>query len=833
MPPFSASAPVMTRTHTPQVRVGEVDLTLDQALDWAQALQCEGKLTEAAALYQHILQAVPQCAVAWDWFGMIACRRGESETAVACLERAIALEPEEALHYDRLGLIFSVMGGQDSRLLERAVACHQQAIRLQPDFIDAHYNLAGVLRALNRLEAAVVHYRETLRCSPGFATAHYELGNLLWSLGRLAEAEDCYRQTLALEPTHADAANHLGAIAWAQHRVEEAFSWYGMALALRPDCTEARYNLGIAWAEQANDIAAAECFQQVLEVDPLFAPAHYQMSRLQHRRGQLQEALDSHQQAVALRPTDAQWLNEYGLLLSELDRLDPAVTAYRQALALQPAAAGLHSNLGMALEKQGQFSAAMACYRQALTLDAGLVAAHSNLGMVLAKLGRADEADVCFRQALDLQPDSVNIYNNWVFNASYLPDQDLAHILARHQAFTERFETPLAANRQPCANSPDPQRRLRIGYVSADFRHHAVSQFLESVLSAQDHQNFEWFAYLNQQQGDSQTRRLLSLFDHWRTVWASSDEQLAALIRDDAIDILVDLSGHTQGNRLLVFARKPAPVQVAWLGYFATTGLTTLDYILADRWVIPPEEDAFYTERSYRLPDSCLCFTPPEFDLPVAPTPAQRQGFITFGSFNNLAKLNDAVMACWTAILHALPGSRLLLKTAVLGDAEVRAALVERFARYGIGAERLCLEGVETIRAALARYHEIDIALDSFPYGGGATTAQALWMGVPVLTLHGDRFIGRLGESLLRTVGLPEWVVKDRDDYVAKAVAFAADVAALDTLRQTVRARLLTSPVCNAPNFARGLEAAYRQMWEAWCAENGQSSTESFLEDQS
>jgi predicted O-linked N-acetylglucosamine transferase (SPINDLY family) len=384
-------------------------------------------------------------------------------------------------------------------------------------------------------------------------------------------------------------------------------------------------------------------------------------------------------------------------------------------------------------------------------------------------------------------------------------------------AFAERFEAPLRAHWPSHDNDRDPQRRLRVGFVSGDLHSHPVGYFLESVLAHIDLTALEIFLYPTYSKIDTLSRRLQAMGFAWESLVGLSDERAAQRVRENAIDILVDLSGHTGHNRLRVFAHKPAPVQVTWLGYFATTGLQAMDYILCDRYVAPASEFDHFVEKPWYLPDTYLCFAPPVVNLRVAPLPALTTGRFTFGCFNNLTKLNDAVVALWARVLLAVPASRLFLKTKQLDDATVRQSVVDRFAAHNIDAGRLILEGAAPRAELLAAYSRVDIALDPFPYPGGTTSAEALWMGVAVLTLAGERFLSHIGESILQNAGLPEWVCANTDDYVARAASYAGDLQRLAALRNGLRQQVLVSPLFDAPRFARHFEDALRDMWAHWC----------------
>ena len=372
------------------------------------------------------------------------------------------------------------------------------------------------------------------------------------------------------------------------------------------------------------------------------------------------------------------------------------------------------------------------------------------------------------------------------------------------------------------SNNPVPNRKLNIAYVSADFRNHPVGYFIERVLSSHDKDRVEINCYTNSVMTDDTTRRLIESVTYWRNIYGLSDDDAAKLIRNDGIDILIDLSGHTANNRLTLFAKRPAPVQISWLGYFGTTGLNTMDYILADRFVVPDQEEQFYTEEVRRLPDSYLCFEPPDYSLDVNETPVRETGVITFGCFNNRCKLNTEVIELWANIMNTVPGSRLLLKHRQYDDANVQQLqfMHNSFASHNIDQSRIIMECGSARDELLASYHRVDIALDPFPCGGGTTTAECLWMGVPVITMKGDRWVGRVSQSILNTVGLPEFVADDVDAYQSLAIDLSNNIASLEKLRSTLRNKMESSPLCNGKRFANNLEDEYRHMWQAWCLKN-------------
>lgn len=516
-------------------------------------------------------------------------------------------------------------------------------------------------------------------------------------------------------------------------------------------------------------------------------------------------------------PNDADPLYHFerGNLLLAHDKLALAIAAYERAVEIRPDFSEALHNLGTALSKSGKPASAAACYVRALQITPDSAPAHNNLGCALILLGQLSAAISHYKQAIALHPEGPSAYANLVLALHYVPGVSnglIAEATRRWAALVRR-----RPRRSPWPNHPDLDRRLRLGYVSGDFRSHPVAYFFESVLAAHDRDAVEIFCYSNVATPDETTDRIAVIADHWRSIAALEDGAAARMIAADEIDILVDLSGHTAGNRLTLFANRPAPIQCTWLGYAGTTGLTEIDYVIADRFVLPPDEASLCSERPFLLPHSYLCFTPPETDIAVGSLPALANGFITFGCFNNLLKINDAVVDLWSALLDAVPNARLFLKTAQLASPDVCDGLEAQFAARGIAPGRLILAPASPREDLLAAYSHVDIALDPFPFGGGTTTLEALWMGIPVIALRGSRFVGRVGQSILTTLGLPDLIADNAPDYLLKAVRLATALPRLAALRHSLRTRLIESPLCDAASFAGDLEAGYRAMWVAWC----------------
>ncbi|HSY29957.1 MAG TPA: tetratricopeptide repeat protein, partial [Burkholderiaceae bacterium] len=552
---------------------------------------------------------------------------------------------------------------------------------------------------------------------------------------------------------------------------------------------------------------------------PDFAEGHGILGDILQGMGKPVEAVASYRRALQIKPDFVEAHCNLAFALHDLRKLEEAASSYRQALKIAPDNAEAHCHLGNVLKDLKQFDDAIISARRALKIKPDFAEGHSNLGEVLLAQGRPDEAAACYRRALEIDPDFGAARSAFLFMLNFLPNQSAADLLAEAQ----RYGALVARQARPYSDwrgTRDANRRLRVGFVSGDFRHHPVGFFLESALKAlADIVTGEWelIAYSNHLSNDVVTDRIKSFFHIWRNVVGLPDETLARRIHDDAIDILIDLSGHTANNRLPVFAWKPAPVQVSWLGYFATTGVAAIDYFVADPWTAPAFEELHFVEKIWKLPETRFIFTPPLENVDVSMLPSLENGYITFGCFNNLSKITDDVVGVWARVLNAIPGSRLFLKAGQLDDMAVRQVMLARFSAHGIDEARIQLEGFTSRSSYLSTYNSVDISLDPFPYSGGATSAESLWMGVPVLTLSGERFISRQGVSLLMNVGLPEWVATDSDDYVARAVSHASDLQRLAALRRQLRQQVRQSPLFEAPRFAMNFKAAIRNMWTTWC----------------
>ena len=765
----------MNRKHRrPDAKTGTKADPTGGVLNAAVQQHLSGRLEEAAALYRKILGVDPAHADANHLLGVIAYQQGRNEVAVKLIGIAIAANRSNPIFHSNLGNALLDMGRLDD-----ALAAYDKALRLKPDYAEAHNNRGNTLRDMGRRDGALAAYDKAVRLKPDYAEAHNNRGNTLRDMGRLDDALAAYDRAVRLKPDYANAYNNRGNTLRDIGHLDSALAAYDKAVRLKPDYPEAHNNRGRTLLDMVRLDDALAAFDKALRLNPDLAEAH----------------------------------NNRASTLRDMGRLDDALAAYDKALRLKPDLAEAHNNRGNTLRYVGRLDDALAAYDTALRLKPDLADAHNNRGNTLQDMGRPDDALAAFDTALRLKPEFTEAHNPKLVALHYGASDARGAIAATARAFgTSVFR---AADPQAFANLPILDRRLRIGYVSGDLRRHPVGYFLQSILRNHASSAVETFCYSNNLKDDDLTASFQLEADHWRRLRGLTDEAAATLIRVDAIDILVDLSGHTALNRLPLFAHRPAPIQVSWLGYFGTTGLDAMDYVLADRFVVPPGEDDAFTEQVWRMPGSYLCFMPPDIDVPVRPRYAGAP--ITFGSFNNLAKLTSYTVQMWARVLQRVPQSCLLLKTKQLADVSVCKAVQERFADHGIAADRLLLEGPSPRADLLACYNRVDIALDPSPYGGGTTTAEALWMGVPVVTLRGGTWVGRVSESILSTVGLSDLVASSEEDYVALAAELAADQNRRTAFHANLRNRLTDSPFCDGAGFTRHLEDSYRGMWKRWC----------------
>lgn len=763
-----------------------------------------GAFVQAEQLYRQILRQQPDDADAWSRLGEVCHALGKHEEAVHAYQQALQLRPGQARVLNNLGILLMEQGR-----LDESIACYREALRVQPDSAETHNNLGLALMEQEQLEEAIANYKEALRLKENYPAAYNNLGKALTKQGRSQEAVACFRRAVQLQPDFVAAWTTAGDVLHGLGRRDEAGASYERAANLRPNDPEPLVKLAALLMEMGRPADAAICYERALRLWPDSAELYNNLGLALLHQGRYEEARLSCLQALYLQPDLAELQNNMGLALLNLGRAEESILSFRQAVELRPDFADAFNNLSLALAACGQEDEALAGYEQAVQTAPDHFGALVNLGNARKDAGLLTEAIARYRQALAAQPDNAPVHSNLLLALQYHAGADPQQILAEARRYAQRHAAPLAGAIRPhCLRSLEG-RRLRIGYVSADFREHPVAYFLEPILANHDHERFEIFCYADVARPDSRTQRFQGYADHWRPLLGLSDEQAAERIRQDGIDVLVDLAGHTGGNRLLMFARKPAPIQISYLGYLGSTGLPTMDYYLTDAYADPPgQSETHYQEQLIRLPDCGFCYQPgpaPEVNIGL---PVHQTGQVTFASLNNAAKLSEEVLILWARILAAVPGSRLRLRSGSGRQAEQR--LRDTLAGHNISPERVSLLGPAPTRFDyLKRYHEVDLCLDPFPYNGVTTTCDALWMGTLVLTVAGRMNVSRQGVRFLSNVGLEELIAYTPEDYVRLATELAGDWPRLGALRSGLRERMSRSRLMDATGFTRRLEAAY------------------------
>jgi protein O-GlcNAc transferase len=763
-----------------------------------------GQLDVAERLYWDVLKMVPEQPDALHLLGVLAIQHGRPADAVLRIRRAVASRPASAVYHANLGVALQAVGRLDD-----ARAALERAVSLDAGHVDASFNLGVTLQTLGALDDAVTRYRHVITLAPGHVGALRNLGNSLASLGRHEEAVDAFRQVLALAPGDTGLLGSLGASLAGLGRTDDAIEALTAATISAPNDPDAWLNLGVA------------C----------------------HPAGRTDQAIDAYRRSLVLRPTHAETWHSLGRAFVVARKSDEGIACYRRALVELPAVEGpanghqhaasaatttrvrVLCDLGAALHGEKQTSAAIEQFRAAVALGPEDSEAWYGLGAALSAIGALEESADALGRAVELGATSPDTHSKQIFVLDLLPTTTLEQAYTARRAWNELHARPLEALSRPHINRPDPERRLRVGYVSADFYRHSAALPLLTILEAHDSATVEIVCYAANPREDDYTARFRARAAIWRPMIDLSDEALAEQIRADEIDILVDLSAHSGGNRLLTFARKPAPVQVTAWGYATGTGLDAIDAFFADPIVVPPDEQRWYAEEVVYL-SGVLPLAAPYALPPVTPLPALSRGHVTFGSYNRPIKITTAVLETWARILLAVPDSRLLLKPGRQDSDATRERLLEPLVRLGVDPTRVEMVPLSAHDEHLVSFGQVDIQLDPFPQGGGITTAEGLLMAVPCVTLLGARLPGRVSASMLSAAGLDDLVAHGVEEYVEIAVRLAGNLDRLAHERATLRERLLASPTGNAALYTRAVEDAYRVLWRRWCASEGRGVRE-------
>lgn len=771
-----------------------------------------GQPNEAETSYRQAIRIDPNYAQAHSNLGVILQQHDRLEEAESCYRRALRISPGKDKTLSNLGVVLHKLGR-----FEEAEASYRQALLIDRDNAETHCNLGNTLKELGRPAEAEASYRQAIRLAPGYSEAHLYLGNVLRELKRLDEAETAYQHALQINPNLADLHFNYGNLLAEMERLDDAEASYKKAIATKPDFAEAHYNLGNILLEARRLGEAETCFKRALEIDPNRADANYNLGNTCYLLGRAGEASVYFWKALQIKPDYAEVHCSLGELLYQRGLLDAAQESLQLAIKFNPDSPLSHALLGAILTRMGRLPEAEASCQRALDIDEDYVVAYCNQANAQIDQGLLDKAEQNYRQALKRQPTHSFSYSNLLFCMSHNTKINPRTLFEEHLLFGERFEAPLRDKWPDHQNSRQPDRTLQIGFISGDYKNHPVANFISPVLKqlALDPQ-LSLHAYANHTFDDALTDQLREHFAHWHRITYLSDEAVAEQISNDGIDILIDLSGHTAENRLLVLARKPAPLQVSWIGYPGTTGLHSIDYYLADRFLLPPGQfDDQFTEKIVRLPATSP-FLPHKNAPPVDQLPALKNGHITFGSFNRLNKISRKTITLWSQLLRSLPNSRLVFGG--MPQEGKNNVLIEWFAQENIPQERLDFYPRSDIQDYLRLHQQVDICLDTFPYNGGTTTFHAIWMGVPTLSLSGKTAAGRSGAAILGNAGLEAFVAHDEADFVQKGLSWAGKLTELADIREGLREHFANSAAGRPELIAASLARALRIMWQRWCA---------------
>lgn len=786
-------------------------MTTDQLLELATERHRAGDLPEARRLYQQVLADAPlmqgrEKAVALFRFGLLELQAGRPAAALVLIDQAIAAAPGEARHQFGRGEALAAL-----RRWEEAAAAYRYVVQADPRCSDAQFALGIALQSLADYGGAIAAYEAALQFRPDFADAFNNLGNCHQLCGNLPRAEEAYRRALQLRPGFAGAMSNLGAVLQKMGHTGEAVELLRDACRLEPDVAAHAVNLGAALCRKRKFTEAAELLRRTLERDGNNAEAAYNLGNALYGLGQLDEAVEQYRHATALRPDYADAFSNLGNVQKERGEFKLAMAAYEAAIGAKPQSVAALNNLGCLLRTLGRLEEAETVLRRGLDLNARHQALYDNLGSVLKDAGKLDEAIDCFRKAVALEPTDAAAHGNLAYALSFQSTEG-GPILEECRRWNDRHAAPLQSEirAHPGADDRSPHRRLRIGYVSPNFRDHCQSLFTIPLLSHHDHAGFEIFCYCTGGRPDEFTRRIAGYADVWRDARSLDDAAFCDLIRADRIDILVDLTMHMADGRPLVFARKPAPVQVTWLAYPGTTGISAMDYRFSDRRLDPGGFESNYSERTVQLPDSFWCYDPLTDQPEVNTLPALSRGYLTFGCLNNPCKLTGQTLALWGGVMCALPDARLVL---MVPPGSYRRHLLDRLAAQNIAAERVEFVAYRPRGQYLRTYHDIDLGLDTLPYNGHTTSLDSFWMGVPVVTRVGRTCVGRGGLSQLFHLDLLDLAAASDEAFVGAAVGLASDLPRLAALRQELRARLERSPLMDGGRFAGNIETAYRRIF--------------------
>lgn len=800
------------------------------ALSYANILRSRNKFADALALYEGILEKDSAMVEAYIGKGICLQMQNMGRLAFDSFAEAIRLDPQNACALTHCGILYK----DEGRLMEAAES-YQKALKADPLYKPAAECLAIVLTDIGtslklggNTQEGIQKYYEALKIDPHYAPAYYNLGVVYSEMMQYDTALNCYEKAALERPLYAEAYCNMGVIYKNRGDLESAIACYERCLAVSPNFEIAKNNMAIALTDLGTKVKlegdinqGVAYYKKALYYNWHYADAMYNLGVAYGEMLKFDMAIVFYELAFHFNPHCAEACNNLGVIYKDRDNLDKAVECYQLALSIKPNFSQSLNNLGVVYTVQGKMDAAASMIEKAIIANPTYAEAYNNLGVLYRDAGNITMAINAYEQCLKIDPDSRNAGQNRLLAMNYINEGHDDKLFEAHRDWGRRFMR-LFPQYTSWENTKDPDRPLVIGYVSPDYFTHSVSYFIEAPLSCHDYSNYNVAVYSAVVKADAKTFRfrdkVLKNGGIWRDIYGVDEKKVASMIREDKVDILVELTGHTANNKLGMMACRPAPVQVTWIGYPNTTGLPTIDYRITDSLADPPDTKQKHVEELIWLPECFLCYTPSPEAGPVCPTPALSNGFVTFGSFNNLAKITPKVLQVWARILCAVPNSRLVVKCKPFCCDSVRQRFLATLEQLGLESLRVDLLPLILLNHDhMQAYSLMDISLDTFPYAGTTTTCESLYMGVPCIAMAGSVHAHNVGVSLLTKVGLGHLIAKNEDEYVESALQLASDVNALSKLRMSLRELMSKSPVCDGPKFITGLESTYRSMWRRYC----------------
>ena len=796
-----------------------VSTKMQATLKMAIQHHSKGELAVSEAMYRSVLKVFPNQPEALHFLGLAIHQAGRSEEAIKLFRKAVEIKPDYSAAFGNLG---NALVGLEK--YDEAISNYRQALEINPKSAELHNAIGIAFKADGQLEEAIVHYDQAIAINPEYVEALNNKGSVLMGCLKLDGAIECFKRALLLNSNMSKLHINLGHAYHELGQFEEATVSFENAIRIAPENADVYFYLGNSKKDLGHIEEAIDCFRSAIDLNSNVAKFHMSLGNIYIEQGLFEVSVNEFKQAISVQPEYGDSYLSLGDLLKEKGFHDEALETYHKALTINfedPIndnwdASLVHNRIGLLNTTLGLQVEALKSFRASIECNPKSVEAHTNLAAILVYSGAFEEADVHFDSAIRIEPRNPTILSNKLFAAQYHLGQSAEALYSLACEWEQEHAPSSCADWPIHQNEPDPDRMLRIGFVSGDLGHHPVGFIILNLLKSLSVLRMVTICY-STRPPDTGAGTIKAAASIWRNVYKKSDAFISDLILADEIDILIDLSGHA-GSTLPIFARKPAPIQISWAGWVGTTGLSAMDYVLSDKYSTLPDEEKYYTEKIIRMPDGWICFAPASTAPAVGPLPMKRNDYISFCAFCNPAKINVDVISVWSKIMTALPSSKLLIKYRGISSKLNQDRIWGLFNAEGINRSRVILEGWSPHNQLIARYNTIDIALDTFPYSGGVTTFEALWMGVPVVTMPGATFASRHSQSHLSTMGLLDLIAEDQDEYVKIAVDFASDVERLSDLRARLRPMMAASPSCNGKLFADNFEDRLRDVWRTWCA---------------